>query len=497
MPLPPPTYPQLLRALTLGTARRELAPAVGEWLDRRDAIDPTADQSEYLLAAVGLAERLYRRNNLRLPSTDSTPSPTAPEDRPAPGPRLARGLQLILDGTYPTLLDEAVRLIHRRGTYVPYVLLPTFHLRAVALLDDYPRAQHYLAASGERGKWLARQHPDWQQLLPDYDYAAAYRREEQPATKARLLAQWRYHDPAAARDTLAKDWVTQSPRNQEVLLQGLRPKLSAEDRPWLREALAPKRKGVRRAIATLLLLAHKPEALADHRSMAKALYTERGFTTTLSDAALKERLATYGGVKAPQTLPQRLLEVLPPKEWTAITGKTLPAFWGSLNPLQLRNAARAVLSFGNEETVAALAHFVLFEQPAQFPEEVGSKLMQQLSSTIYDRLMDELLTAYPNALSLRSLPRQLALLRNVPWSERLTRAMVLQLTAPLRDRHLDYGIQRELSQQWKRAIPLVDVQLFPWLRQQLHTATERYDAFGKLATELLQTTAFRRELHRT
>ncbi|WP_238751613.1 DUF5691 domain-containing protein [Neolewinella maritima] len=494
----PPQYTDLLRALTLGTARRELAPQIGEWLDSLAAIDPTADQAEQLLAALGLTERLHRLQP-RPTGATKTPHPTpAAETRTPPSPRLARGLQLILEGTYPDLLDEAIDLVLARQTYVPSTLLPALHPRAAALLnDDYPRAQRYLEASGERGKWLAGQHPDWALLLPDYDYAPAYHHETQPARKASILANWRRVDPAAAREALAGTWPGQNARNQEVLLAGLRVGLSAADWSWLRDALTPKRKGVRRAVTELLLLAREPTALADFALLASVIVTERGaLNLSLPTDELKDLFATYGGTKAPEALPHRLLRILPPRSWSELTALPLPAFWLGRTPLELRDAARAIVSFRDPDTVREFARFLVLEQPAGFPTEVGGEVIRLLPRADFDALYEELLSKFPNALQLRSLPRLLALSRDTPWSERLSKAMLLQLIDGLHSRQLDYSAQRELAQQWKWAIPLVDTAIFPWLRQQLHATTERYDAFGKLATEMLQTTAFRRELQR-
>ena len=495
---PTPAYTDLLRALTLGTARRELAPMVGEWLDNLDAIDPTADDAERLLAALGMTERLHRlRERPSIAAGDLTSHAPA-ETRPAPSPRLARGLQLMLEGTYPELLAEGITLVLERGTYVPRPLLPALHPRAAALLDDdFDAARRYLEASGERGKWLARQHPDWAALLPDYDYAAAYRREAQPAIKAKLLARWRRTDPAAAREALATDWPQQSPRNQEVLLDGLRVNLSAADWPWLREVLAPKRKGVRRAVTELLLLAREPTTLADFTRIARTVISERGdFHGVLAKGEFQELLAGYGATKAPETLPHRLLRTLPPESWSTLTSLALPTFWLARKPLELRDAARAIIAYRECATLRQFARFLVLEQPAGFPTEVGAQVLRLLPTTEIDALYDELLAKTPHALQLRSLPRLLALSCTTPWSERLSKAMMVQLIDGLRSQQLDYSLQRELAQQWKQAIPLVHYELFPWLRQQLHATTERYDAFGKLATQLLQTTAFRRELHR-
>ena len=308
---------------------------------------------------------------------------------------------------------------HLYWTGIPTFLPPCYPLctpRAAALLDDAPEfARQCLEASGERGKWLARQHPDWSALLPDYDYAAAYRREEQPAVKVSLLTRWRRTDPTAAREALASEWPQQSPRNQEVLVQGLRTGLTFVDWPWLREALLPKRKGVRRAVTELLLLAREPSTLADFHRIARAVVSERGdFNRVLPKGELKELLASYGTTKAPDTLPQRLLRTLPPESWAEHTTVPLPTFWLSLKSLELRDAARAIITYGESQTVLEFARFMVLEQPAGFSTDTGTEIMRLLPTRDFDALYDELLTTTPNALQLRSLPRLLALSRTTP-----------------------------------------------------------------------------------
>ena len=121
----PPTYATLLRAITLGTARHELSPSVNEWLDELAATDPTADDAEHLLAALGIQERVHRLTPPR--SVIIEEQATAPiESTSPPSPRLAGGLQLILEGTYPDLLDEANRA--STPTAVPYPTAPSCRL---------------------------------------------------------------------------------------------------------------------------------------------------------------------------------------------------------------------------------------------------------------------------------------------------------------------------------------------------------------------------------
>nr|WP_256534224.1 DUF5691 domain-containing protein [Lewinella sp. JB7] len=405
----------------------------------------------------------------------------------------------MLEGTYTELLDEGIDLVLERKTYVPPPLLPALLQRAAALMEeDFPRARTYVRAGGRRANWLAERNPDWAELATGFDYVRAWRATDQPSHRAKLLARWRFTAPDAAREALAKGWSDQSPRNQEILLEGMAVGLSAADHSWLRESLSPKRKGVRRVLTALLLRAGEPEAIADLGELARAIVSEGGdLRTTVVHAEHKELLKKYGGLKAPQTLDQWLLEIMPPSSWDEWVKLKPPTWWLSLKPLQVRSVGRAVATFDNPGRKVEFLDFLLRESPPQFPAELGVELVRQLPDAAFDRLYESLLTDQRDALRLRGLPRWLALNRRSAWSERLTRAMVRRLLDDLENRQLDYATQRDLALHWKLATPLLHPAVFSWLRQQLHSATERYDAFGKLATTMLQTTAFRRELSRT
>ena len=493
----PPAYAEMFRLLTLGTARSTPPPDLLDWLDGIGAIDPEADPSEQCLMALGITERMQRLVPLQLDPGSLPPAVTAPvEDRAAPSPRLARGLELVLDGTYPELLREAVEVVLARETYVPYVLLPRLLPVAVASLDtDREYAQRIMQAAGTRGRWLAAQHPEWGMLTADYDFQRAWVRADQPARQLAILRSWRHRDPTAAREALVGIWERQSPRNQELLLDGLRPGLSEEDCPFLRSALLPNRKGVRRVAAALLLLAGDAATTADFRGIARSAIGADGELAALpADASARDMLHAYGGLKAPETLGQRLLEIMAPADWEQVSGVPADRFWSRLSPLALRAAGRALLAYGDGDRTLPFLGFVLREEPKGFPLDLGAELIRSLSAEAFDQLYHRLLDAEKDALRLRGFPRFLALQRDRHWSERLSKAMVSRLLDDLHRRELDYATQRDLALHWKQTVPLLHPGLFGWLRQQLHTSTERYDVFGKLSTRMLQVTAFRSQL---
>ncbi|MGB3799000.1 MAG: DUF5691 domain-containing protein, partial [Lewinella sp.] len=445
---------------------------------------------------LGLTERMER---LRLKTSDARDIASGiapPEDQEPPSPRLARGLQLILEGTYPELLDEAVEMLLAQGTYLPPQLLPLLLPRAAALLnDDYRRAQRYLEAGGKRGRWLAQQHPDWALLTPSYSFATAWIATEQPAKKAQILSAWRRVDSPAARLALQDGWAEHSPRNQEVLLEGLRDTVAEADHSWLRNSLKPKRKGVRRLLTELLLRGREPQTLADFQAIAEnATAPDGSVAANLPEGEMRDLLKAYGGTKAPESLGQRLLEILPPDLWSAVIDMPLERFWLGLRPLELRAAARAILAFADAELNRRMVRFLLMEEPKGFDMELAGELVRSLPGPDFDSLYDELLTTEKDALRLRGFSRYLALQRRAFWSDRLSKAMITRLLEDLHNRQLDYATQRDLGLHWKLAVPLLDPAIFTWLRRQLHTTTERYDAFGKLATRMLQVTSFRQQL---
>lgn len=492
----PLSQKSLLTNLTLGTARRSVDEAVATWLEARNAVDPTADTAEQLLAAYAIAERLQR---LATGKKGAVKAELAPAEAHAyPGPRLTRALELILRGTYPAVLDEAVTVLTEKALVLPAHLLPELLEESIkALPTDQGRAFRLFQVGGERAKWLAKQNPAWAELAPDYDLETAWASEATPGRRHLLLSRWRQADPAAARAALATIWKKESPKNQETLLGALAVGLGPDDRTWLRDQLGPKRKGVRRELYRLLLLAGDDEAHAALLGLATSAFDEQGKFLTLLKPGPEyiELLQELGGLQKGETVATLLLSLLPPATLPELTDRGLSDFWTTLNKAQMTAAARAIIAFPDDAAKAAFVQYGLLANPAQLPARELATVAKQLPQTIFLELLHELLNAEKNVLHYGGLPRLLALARDEVWSERISKAFVLQLVATLREiSQLPFQLQRDLQAHWQRCIPLLDPTIFGWARTHLHSMTERSDAFGKLATELLQTLAFRRVL---
>ena len=489
----PAWYDDLLRALTLGTARGSLPAAVVDWLEEREATDPTATAPEHLLAAFALTERMHRLRPRPLPLPPVAPAPA--EDYPYASGQLGRALRLVLTADDPGLLPEAVACLRRRKLLLPPQLLPDLLAVAQRSLATGPAAAtELMAVGGKRAGWLAEQHPAWRELTPAFDVAAAWAKDATPGRRAVLLRQLRRRDPAAARALLASVWADQSPKNQESLLEPMRINPGPEDVAWLRARLGPKRRGVRRAILRLLLLAGDERAHAELLEIAAGALTNDGkFRTVLDDPELTALLQQYGGLNKKEDFGQFLLSLLPPGTLAELTDRSPEAWWNDLTKAQLTAAAEAMLTYPPTPLRAEFVAYGLHANPTRLPVGALAELTAALPQATFVDLFHDLLTREKNVLHHGGLPRVLLLSRREPWSDRLTKAFVLQLVATLRDLdRLPYGLRNDLQQQFRLAIPLLSPTTFGWVRTHLHSLTERSDVFGKLATETLQTLNFRR-----
>ncbi|MFK8164974.1 MAG: DUF5691 domain-containing protein [Lewinella sp.] len=493
----PTWHDTLLSTLTLGTARRDISTDLTKWLEEKDALDPTAtpDVAEQLLTAWTITERLQRLQPGQVVDTNISAAPA--EERELPGPRRARALELILRGTYPTLLPEAITVLERGNLLLPPHLLPELLEEAIKQLTDEPAvARNMLRVGGHRALWLARQHPDWLVLDPDYDLSAAWAAEATPGRRTPLLRRWRAAAPAAAREALAAIWPKQSPKNQETLLAGLRVGLSDDDVEWLRDGLTPKRRGVRRAILRLLLLAGEDRAHDDLIQAATAAFdTDGRFLSIISDGDTKAILDTYGGLHKQESISEFLLINLPPATLPELIDKPFVEFWASLTKAQLYAAATAIKDYADLSVASEFVAFALRANVAQLPVGLVAEITSMLPQENFLAIFHQLLTAEQHALHHGGIARLLVLSRQEPWSERISKAFILQLVGTLRNlTQLPFALQRDLQSHWKLSIPLLSPDIFGWSRTHLHSMTERADVFGKLATETLQTLAFRRVL---
>ncbi len=482
--------------MTLGTSRRPPGPDVAQYLELRDAVDPSAGNAEKALAAYALTERLER---LRFERTDApAPATATAEDLPVAGGQLGQALKLTFSDTYAALLPEVLQLLVDKGKLLPPYLLPKLLDYAAGLQLRQPAtASVALLAGGKRAKWLAAQHPTWQVLHGNFDHATAYLRAGSPSEKSTILQRWRADDPAAARSALAAEWAALSPKNQVTLVGALSTGLGEEDTEFLQAGLKPKRKAVRRALTSLLLRAGDRVTMDEMIELAALSIDDRGaVVSVVRSAEGQDILKRFGGLKAKETIAEFLLANLPPDALPDLLGRERLDFWSGLTRKELLAAATALHNFGPSPAREEFIRYALTTRRDKLPIRTLLLMVESMSPRQFEGLFHQYLDEEQEGFRSGSVAADLVVASRSPWSERISKAFVLALVDRLQGNvALGYAGTRDQATAWELATPRLAVGIFPWLRQQLHAMTERPDVLGRRAVAMLQTTAFRRRLY--
>jgi Family of unknown function (DUF5691) len=263
-PSAPSTWPEVLAAALVGTAR-------------------SGARAEALLD-LAATHALRRRAGLAL-TTGAVPPPPAPaDDCPPVGPAAATRADALLALDRPArevtpvsdmparleLLAEWLTAAAAAGRRLPAELVP-------ALLDAARRHRDLRPlvrpVAGPLAAWLAAQRPDWAYAStaspatagPDEDAAWEL---GSIASRAGYLGRLRRHDPDRAAELLAQAWDAEPPDDRAVLLATLATGLAGTDEPLLERALDDRRRQVR-AVA-LGLLGRLPDSGYANRMAARA-----------------------------------------------------------------------------------------------------------------------------------------------------------------------------------------------------------------------------------
>ncbi|MEV6315828.1 DUF5691 domain-containing protein [Streptomyces sp. NPDC051776] len=286
---PAPSWEALVNAALLGTERR-----------RPPVARPGREPAAALLDSAAIST-VRRRAGLRPAAAGVRPSP-APEDTRPPLPAAARRrlASLLADrtagsrsgggrrGTAPDLtelLPQWLTTANRRGYRAPEALLPAL-LDAARSRTDL--RQEALVLGGPRALWLARLNPDWKFALRGTAAGPVPGRRSGPrrpgdhgfddnlsegdrsigsgteapteqvwqeglfTERVALLTTLRRHDPAAALALLGSTWARERAEDRLMFTDSLRTGLSADDEPFLEQALADRSRNVRATAAELL-----------------------------------------------------------------------------------------------------------------------------------------------------------------------------------------------------------------------------------------------------
>ncbi|MFJ4472161.1 DUF5691 domain-containing protein [Streptomyces sp. NPDC089424] len=259
-------WEDLVTTALLGTDRRTPPPS---------ASAPDREAPVALLDAAA-AETVRRRAGLRPARPAPRPEPAPEDPRPPLPAAAARRLALLLAdrpgvsgggrrGTAPDLMEllpQWLTLANAHHYASPPEALPALLDAARGRTDLRPAA---LTFAGPRALWLARLNQEWRfalratpgggTALPHLEDTEKVRQLWQEglfAERVSLLGALRAQAPATARELLASTWSTERAEDRLMFLDSLRKNLTAEDEPFLEQALADRSRNVRATAAELL-----------------------------------------------------------------------------------------------------------------------------------------------------------------------------------------------------------------------------------------------------
>jgi hypothetical protein len=287
-----------------------------------------------------------------------------------------------LQGQHAELLPEFLRELARSGRRVPEDLL-------VALLEAGKRsdglAELFLPVLAERGKWLARQNPDWHSLSPVGEEAAVWQTGT-PGQRKAFLRRQRERDPAAARSLLTAVWDQESDKQRAEFLEQFVYGLSEADEPFLQNLQA---QANRQAWARLpqKLLSRLPQSAYTQRAVAQTLPV-----LELRPGSLLRKEALVSELDA-HALAEKV-QLIPPSSWCRKFGKSAAELIALAKASKLKTGLL-------EAWVVAAAHFKEVDWAAALILEIPShtkanELWQLLSSERKQAALIHLLRNHPN-----------------------------------------------------------------------------------------------------
>jgi hypothetical protein len=323
---------ELLAAALLGIGRAALPapPRDGSPLAAllAQAQRPEQPAEAALLSAAALVG-LWRMAGARPMTGIAPPTAAADESVPTCPPRAIAYLGRMLAGEQGAVLPEWLAALAGRGWGLPPRWLPE-SLDLAATTRSEPLRSAIVAMLGARGRWLARQQPDWAAVLPPEtpDTATEIWQTGDRAARLAALCHLRGVAPEAGRALLAAAWEQEAPDDRAAFLPWLSVGLSQADEPFLESCLADRRKEVRAAAADLLArlpgsrwVARMTERLQPLLSAERRLL--RGLRVTVKlpehcdDAMVRDGLAA----KPPAGLGERawwlfqMVAAVPPAVW--------------------------------------------------------------------------------------------------------------------------------------------------------------------------------------
>ncbi|MCU0751220.1 MAG: DUF5691 domain-containing protein [Akkermansiaceae bacterium] len=245
------TQDPLIAAALLGSARMAvMPPAPAPSLEGTWQAIPVENPSTGILHGLAILRTLHRAG-MKSSADDASSDPCPPETKEAFPPAAVDLLKRLLAGEFPEVLPECLHLASMSQRIVPARVLPEL-LKAAS---KHPALREIIPAlAGERGRWMARKHPEFSWILETSTVPENAWDDGLPAERIAWLRQTRGIDPSIAAAAIASQWSGEDPAMRESILRVIGESPQSCDEEWLENlALKDRRQEVRGLAAVALV----------------------------------------------------------------------------------------------------------------------------------------------------------------------------------------------------------------------------------------------------
>lgn len=498
-------WQELTITALLGTQRRAFSAPEGEGdlgSALRAALADGGTAETAMLRAASLLS-VHRRAGQQAAGTPvDLPPACPPDERPRCSAQAGRLLETILNTDLISLLPEWVDLAGRSRQRVREEhLAPLLSQRKAC----QPLRKPLLPVLGERGRWLARQNPEWQgfdRFLDDRIWLEGTRKE-----RAAFLSDLREEQPDRARRMLEETWPQESPAERVGFLHVLETNLSMEDEPFLESVLNDRRKDVRAAAAALLArlplsrlaqrMTMRARNLVQWKSGLLRSTIEVRLPEACDDGMQRDGIDPKGqprsGLSEQSSWLVQILAAVPPSAWSSALNRKPEQILAAVHKHDHESALfQGWLEAASAYHDTAWLEALLVYDLRRSNRTTQPDLFAQLPVASREKLMTALLREQPSLAYEQPAATYLAACR-FGWSQDLTHAFVQCVCA-----HLYKGDLK--SWQWERLLrdvaPYPHPDVLPEAVERISNALSRRLEGDAAVAKLLSIFQFRLDMHR-
>lgn len=496
-------WQEIVKVALLGTERSQLSIATLQYLETL-GVDIDEEETTVLLQAAAL---FHQQQKVALPFSEFTgdlPEPITDTSLQVCSIHSSHHLQLILNQSFPDVLNEFIVHLNENKKELPPELLPD--LLTASLKDDF-LFQQLKPALGQRGKWLINSNPNWQKLAENDDPNSWL--TGRIAERLALIRYLRKTAPELAITLLESTWKQESLADKLSFLELLKTGLNNHDEDFLEQQLDNSRKEIRLAAADLLANLSESEFVGRmYQRVEECLYFQAGkliielpeevSAAEKRDGIQASAILYAGGMRASHF--GQLLANVPPELWEIYLAtspeKSLQLFLRTdWQTTVLPALLAASIRFQNSHWITAIVQYWLKTEEQNLWEQTAiKKAIPLLPTEIFNQICIDYIELQKDLIPEESAVAQLLLANVHAWENRLVIAVVKGFQQWLN--HTDNYFwntwhYRELLQ---IVVTRADISLFETLKTGWRFSTAGQIRWEKVIEQMLRTLIFRRDM---